>query len=148
EPVNGKVSEAKLNRHNRQADLDETINTCANDLEENGHQSIGIICKTSQESDMIFNLLKDKLTLKQIDEETYSFQKGLLVLPVYLAKGIEVDTGIIPDASEMQYASESNRTLFYTACTRAMHQLMMITVRDPAPFIKEAPQHNYTLETR
>lgn len=148
EPFNRKGTVPKLIRLNRQADLAETIITCANDLKENGHQTIGIICKTSHESDMIFNLLKDKLTLKQIDEETYSFQKGLLVLPVYLAKGIEVDTVIIPDASEMQYASESNRTLFYTACTRAMHELMMITASEPSPFIKEAPQDKYTLETR
>ncbi|MGR5914097.1 ATP-binding domain-containing protein [Bacillus pacificus] len=39
-----------------------------------------------------------------------------------MAKGIEFDAVIIFDASHESYYRESERSLFYTACTRAMHE--------------------------
>ncbi|WP_420178097.1 ATP-binding domain-containing protein [Ornithinibacillus scapharcae] len=77
------------------------------------------------------------MELKQLTEETYSFEKGIVTLPVYLAKGIEFDAVIIPDASSNHYHQEADRTLFYTACTRAMHNLSMIYKGEPCMFIKE-----------
>lgn len=108
-----------------------------------GNETIAIICKTMQESNYIYSLIKEKLSAKYINEETYSFEKGLLVLPVYLAKGIEFDAVIIPDASIQTYSRESDRTLFYTACTRAMHNLIMISEQEPCAFIKDAPFDKY-----
>lgn len=143
EPFNREGVKPELTLLYNETDLAGALVDSANDLRKNGHETIGIICKTSQESDMIFNLLKDKISVIQINEETYSFQKGLLILPVYLAKGIEVDAVIIPDASDRQYVKESDRTLFYTACTRAMHALVMIAQDNPSPFIEEAPGNEY-----
>src|SRR5699024_6686709 len=97
--------------------------------------SVAIICKTNQESNMLFELIKDETAVKKLDEETFEFEKGLVVLPVYLAKGIEFDAVIIPDASEQSYEKETDRTLFYTACTRAMHQLVMLSAGEPCRFI-------------
>ncbi|MGJ9460151.1 RNA polymerase recycling motor HelD [Oceanobacillus sp. CF4.6] len=112
-------------------------------LREEGHETIALICKTLQESEILYKLLQDKIAVKQVNEETYSFEKGLLVLPVYLAKGIEFDAVIIPDASKERYFMESDRTIFYTACTRAMHALVMLTISEPSPFILEAPLDTY-----
>lgn len=114
-------------------------------LREEGHETIALICKTLQESETIYKLLKNDISLKQVNEETYSFEKGLLVLPVYLAKGIEFDAVIIPDASKEQYFMDSDRSIFYTACTRAMHALVMLTESEPNPFIIEAPLNTYEM---
>ncbi|WP_047985953.1 RNA polymerase recycling motor HelD [Ornithinibacillus californiensis] len=109
-----------------------------NHLKDQEFETISLICKTLEESNHIFSLLKDKIPIKQIKEDTYSFEKGIVVLPVYLAKGIEFDAVIIPDASKEHYNQESDRTLFYTACTRAMHSLTIVTNESPCTFIQEA----------
>jgi DNA helicase-2/ATP-dependent DNA helicase PcrA len=114
-------------------------------LRERGYESIALICKTKQESNMLYELLKDETAVKKMDEETFEFEKGLLILPVYLAKGIEFDAVIIPDASEQSYEKESDRTLFYTACTRAMHSLVMVSNGTPCRFIGEASEDKYEM---
>jgi len=113
---------------------------------EKGYETTAIICKTRQESDEIADLLRGEIPFNQINEETYTFEKGLLILPVYLAKGIEFDAVIIPDASEKHYGKESDRTLFYTACTRAMHELTMISDEEPCRFIGEAAKETYDVK--
>ncbi|WVP30949.1 ATP-binding domain-containing protein [Bacillus licheniformis] len=82
--------------------------------------------------------------LKLIDKETRTFQKGVVVIPVYLAKGIEFDAVIIYDASEKQYKKERERTLFYTACTRAMHELHLFSIGKETHFLNGVPNDMYT----
>ncbi|WP_430788522.1 RNA polymerase recycling motor HelD [Virgibacillus flavescens] len=113
------------------------------ELQGKGHETIAIICKTLHESDVLYKELSEKVTIIQINEETYNFEKGLVILPVYLAKGIEFDAVIIPDASNQRYDQESDRALFYTACTRAMHDLYMISLESPCTFIEEANQETF-----
>ncbi|WP_085992642.1 RNA polymerase recycling motor HelD [Oceanobacillus senegalensis] len=112
----------------------------------NGHETIALICKTMEESNQIYQQLKRDIVIHQLHEETYSLEKGLLVLPIYLAKGIEFDAVIIPDASDQQYGKESDRALFYTACTRAMHDLTMIAPGKPCMFIEEASDDTYNIK--
>ncbi|PAV28237.1 helicase [Virgibacillus profundi] len=126
--------------------MNETLIGELDKLQDKGYETIALICKTLEESEEIFNLLRNKVSVKQINEETYSFEKGIVVLPVYLAKGIEFDGVIIPDASKNRYTAESDRTLFYTACTRAMHELVMISMDKACMFIEGASPETYTIE--
>lgn len=128
------------------ADRNEVLIAAANKLIEEGHETIAIICKTVRESEAIYQALHERLSIHKIDENTHSFQKGILILPVYWAKGIEFDAVILPDASSKQYTDESDRNLFYTACTRAMHELIMLTDNDPCAFIKEARLGTYEIK--
>ncbi|WP_255585250.1 RNA polymerase recycling motor HelD [Virgibacillus saliphilus] len=111
-----------------------------------GYETTAIICKTRQESDAVAEALKGKVAFHQINEETHAFEKGLLIVPVYLAKGIEFDAVIIPDATDAHYGKESDRTLFYTACTRAMHALTIIADGKPCRFLEEAAQETYVVK--
>ena len=61
------------------------------------------------------------------------YEQGIVVIPAYLAKGIEFDAVIIYDASKDVYSDESVRRLFYTACTRAMHELQLYSVGEVSP---------------
>ena len=112
-------------------------------LKEAGHQTIAIICKTMAESEIAHNHLKSEVHVQLMDQETYSFNKGSLILPAYLAKGIEFDAVIIYNASA--YSKESERKLFYTACTRAMHELHMFTDQENSVFIDDASPETYVL---
>ncbi len=112
-------------------------------LRESGHQTIAIICKTEQESKEVFEQLSKKMDVKRIDKETYSFERGVLIVPVYLAKGIEFDAVIIPNCSEEYYGSENEQKLLYTACTRAMHELYIFSVGEKSRLISGVPEDLY-----
>ncbi|WP_249869553.1 RNA polymerase recycling motor HelD [Oceanobacillus saliphilus] len=127
-------------------DLTGTLLPCVEEFMKEGYETTAIICKTLSESDEIADILKGKVAFNQINEETYAFEKGLLILPVYLAKGIEFDAVIIPNVSGTHYGKEADRTLFYTACTRAMHALTMISPGEPCRFIEEAARETYEVK--
>ncbi|MBB6453787.1 DNA helicase-2/ATP-dependent DNA helicase PcrA [Salirhabdus euzebyi] len=114
-------------------------------LREKGYETIAVICKTMEESERAYNQLKDYLPIKFMDQNTKTFQKGLIVIPAYLAKGIEFDSVIIYNASEENYCKEIERNLFYTACTRAMHELIMFSHGTPSTFIQAVSDEKYIL---
>ena len=49
-------------------------------------------------------------------------EEKIMIIPSYLAKGLEFDAVIVSNASAGQYA-ESERNLFYVVLTRALHKL-------------------------
>ncbi|ASK61466.1 helicase [Virgibacillus phasianinus] len=127
-------------------DRNERLIAEAKRLLHKGHETLAVICKNLQECDELHQILRNKLSVTKIDEETHSFHKGILILPVYWAKGIEFDAVIIPDASAGQYVGQNDRNLFYTACTRAMHDLTIFSIHQPCTFIKEAPTDKYQIK--
>ncbi|GAA0309944.1 DNA helicase-2/ATP-dependent DNA helicase PcrA [Gracilibacillus halotolerans] len=108
-----------------------------------GYETIAIIGKTIEECESIHKKMKKRMPLHFINHESHTFNRGIVVIPAYLAKGIEFDAVIIPDASIDHYKDELERNLFYTACTRAMHELSMFTRKEPCRFIKEVPASYY-----
>ncbi|UOF91550.1 UvrD-helicase domain-containing protein [Fodinisporobacter ferrooxydans] len=107
-------------------------------LQAEGFASIAVITKTAAESHDAYELLTAQgcPSLRLITKKTPTFEKGTLVIPAYLAKGVEFDAVLIYDASSQTYHRESERKLFYTACTRAMHQLLLYTTGEWTPFIQ------------
>ncbi|WP_340009864.1 RNA polymerase recycling motor HelD [Paenibacillus sp. FSL K6-0276] len=103
-----------------------------------GLDSIAVITKTAAESREAYEALlaQGGENLRLITKETLTFEKGTLIIPAYLAKGVEFDAVLIYDASTQTYHRESERKLFYTACTRAMHRLLLYTTGDWSHFIQ------------
>ncbi len=110
-----------------------------------GYKNVAVICKTMAESDDAFDFLEGKVDAALIDQETFTFQEGLVVIPAYLAKGIEFDAVIIYDGSQSAYNDELERNLFYTACTRAMHELTVLSLGERNDFINQAGNDKYIL---
>ncbi|MRH44232.1 AAA family ATPase [Aquibacillus halophilus] len=108
-----------------------------------GHQTVAVICKTVKESEMVYRMLENKIEVKLMSQQSHTFQKGLVVIPAYLAKGIEFDAVIIYNASNTQYSKELERNLFYTAGTRAMHELTMFSLGEPTAFINVVPRNKF-----
>lgn len=69
-----------------------------------------------------------------------------MVIPVYLAKGVEFDAVLIYDASSQVYSRPSERKLLYTACTRAMHRLLLYTTEEWTPFVRVLDTSLYEIE--
>jgi DNA helicase-2/ATP-dependent DNA helicase PcrA len=110
-----------------------------------GYESIAVICKTANESTHVYAALNERLPLRLVTKQTPSFEKGILIIPSYLAKGVEFDAVLIYNGSEEQYGREIERKLFYTACTRAMHLLHIYSLGEPSPFITSQPENTYEL---
>ncbi|HDR8476438.1 RNA polymerase recycling motor HelD [Bacillus thuringiensis] len=118
-----------------------------NKLQKDGHKTIAIICKTAKESEKVAKLIDDNLDFYLINKESTVYEQGVLIIPTYLAKGIEFDAVIIFNGSNQVYHKESERKLFYTACTRAMHELSIHTLGDITHFLSTVPEDLFESES-
>ncbi|MGA9224767.1 MAG: RNA polymerase recycling motor HelD [Mesobacillus sp.] len=109
-----------------------------------GHKNIAIICKTAKGSKSAFEAIQQKHDARLIEKGTLTFESGINVVPAYLAKGIEFDAVLIFDASE--YQREEERKLLYTACTRAMHELFVLSAGKMSPLLDRAAKETYVLQ--
>lgn len=60
---------------------------------------------------------------------------GAVICTAFLAKGLEFDRVVIPDASARVYQTDLDRKLLYVACTRAMHRLTVISPGPLSPLL-------------
>ncbi|MBV7275878.1 UvrD-helicase domain-containing protein [Clostridium sp. PL3] len=102
-----------------------------------GYKSIGIITRTIKEADRVYSFLKNKTEVKALTKDDDEYINGSLVIPAYLAKGLEFDIVIIYNAGNENYSSEEERLLFYTACTRALHKLNIYYAGKLTPLLEE-----------
>ena len=102
-------------------DLKEQLLLDINYLKEN-YASVAIITKDDREAEKIFNLIKDDVSISYINLETKKFKRDLILVPAYLAKGLEFDSVILYNDRKNSY-KKNERNLLYVACTRAQHEL-------------------------
>lgn len=86
-------------------------------------KSIAIITKNDKEAEKVYNMLKDDLDIMLIDGFGH-IKRDLVVVPSYVAKGLEFDSVIIYTDDDNKY-QEKDKYLFYVACTRAQHNLII-----------------------
>jgi len=141
----GKPRLLKLSGDERAARILQDLAT----LRAEGMDSIAVITKTAAESREAYESLTAEggEGLRLITKETVTFEKGISIIPAYLAKGVEFDAVLVYDASSRTYGRESERKLFYTVCTRAMHRLRLYTVGEPTPFMQGLDTDLYEVET-
>ena len=126
------------------SELNGLIQDKINEFLVEGHRTIAVICRTAAESKRLYESLKEEVPLHLIEKATIAYEKGILVIPSYLAKGIEFDAVIIYDSSP--YRNESERKLFYTVCTRAMHRLHMFATNEISPLMSDIQETLYEIE--
>ena len=84
-------------------------------------KSIAIITKDDNEAEYVYNLIKNDIDVMLIDGFSH-IKRDLIVVPSYIAKGLEFDSVIIFD--DKKY-SENDKYLYYVACSRAQHNLIV-----------------------
>ena len=104
---------------------------------EKGYKSIGIITRTAKQAQEVYSFLEDKVPVKAIMKDDDEYVSDTLVIPAYLAKGLEFDVVLIYNAGDENYSSEEERLLLYTACTRALHVLCIYYCGKVTPLLKE-----------
>lgn len=124
------------------AELHRSIASKIADLRNQQYNTIAIICKSTAESISAYEALSSVDDIKLVKKGSTEYEQGVVVIPAYLAKGIEFDAVIIYNASAQVYGDEGLRRLFYTACTRAMHYLQLYSVGDPSPLLHNIEQES------
>lgn len=90
-----------------------------------GYKSIALICKEEKEVNKYYDLLKNKLKVSKLDESSTSYDGGICILPIALAKGLEFDAVIVNNVNNTNYDKNNilDMKLLYVALTRALHEL-------------------------
>ncbi len=89
------------------------------------NKSIAIITKNDIEATKIYKLLVyDFKDLVLMRNNSNKFSRKLVVIPSYMAKGLEFDATIIYTEKDNKY-TKKERYLYYVACTRSQHHLII-----------------------
>ena len=68
------------------------------------------------------HLLKNDINVSLINDNAKGINSDLVIIPAYLAKGLECDCVIIYNDPLSKY-KRNEKNLLYVACTRAQHEL-------------------------
>lgn len=90
----------------------------------NEYKSCAVITKDYKEAEKLYQLVKDNFDISLIDIQTRKFTKDLIIIPAYIAKGLEFDSVLVYNDRENSYR-KNERNLLYVACTRCQHELFI-----------------------
>ncbi len=103
--------------------IDELIRS----FHEGGYRTLGILHKSDEIAKRYYRLIASTHDVQLISSESSSFENGISVSSIRMAKGLEFDEVIILDADKTQYShAVYDRDLLYVAITRAMHKLTIL----------------------
>lgn len=118
------------------------VTKLANTLLRSNH-TVAILTKNRAAAEQLYTTLKIDTPTHLLTPQDHHLHTGCLIMPVYLAKGLEFDAVIGWDVSADTYATEAMRDVLYTLCTRALHQLILLGINQPSPLITALPDHLY-----
>lgn len=113
----------------------ETVQKRIHKHTEEGHQSVAVICKTEKSAMELHGKLASKLDLGLLTRKDIHYKQGIVVVPSYLAKGLEFDAVIVCANGSNNYKDPSERNLFYTVCSRALHELDLLYTGEKPAFL-------------
>lgn len=98
-----------------------------------------IICRTSQDCVNLYHALDQDLQkeIQLIVSEEDFMKRRIMIIPAYLAKGLEFDRVYAWQVDE-SFKTPQDRLIFYTIATRAMHELTVISPEVLSPFFDTA----------
>jgi len=100
------------------------------------YQSIGLLCKTETEAMALYERLKERIEVRFIQSDTVTSIKGVFILPLYMAKGLEFDAVLLCDVDREHYFAEEDKKLLYIGCTRALHRLNLFYAGEMSPLLR------------
>lgn len=123
-----KSNSKEVIKRNNIINLKETLIKDINNLQKE-YKSTAIITKTIEETEYLYNLLNNDIKINKISGETEEYDRKLIVIPVYISKGLEFDSVIIYTKENNPYTKDE-KYLFYVACTRCQHQLIVYNQKE------------------
>lgn len=108
-------------------------------------ETTAIITKTLAEAKVAYAALRDQADVTIIRTENQRLVPGTIIVPAYLAKGLEFDAVIMWDAATKVYHGDDERQLVYTIASRAMHQLTIFAVQELTPLLANVADNLYEM---
>ena len=104
-----------------------------------GFGTIAVIGKTARASQTWHDRLQETgFDAPVITGREAEYRGGVVIVPAYLAKGLEFDVVLLADADRETYrANELDVKLLYVAMTRALHQLFIYHGGELSPLLQE-----------
>lgn len=95
------------------------------EIQQKGYKSAAVICKTEAECLSAHQyLMENGMNAPVISGKENEYYGGVVIVPVYLAKGLEFDVVILANVSCERYqVNELDLKLLYVAMTRPLHLL-------------------------
>lgn len=107
-------------------------------------QTTAVIAKTLEEAEHVYRLLQnDGVAATLIRSENQRLAAGVIIVPSYLAKGLEFDAVVLWQANAHFFHHEDERELLYTIASRAMHRLILLATPDLSPLLDQVPESLY-----
>ena len=132
---------------NYSAGVDSVVETLKKYQQE--HDAVAIIGKTLDDCEKLYAELKRRnIKTTLIRTENQRLVDGVIIVPSFLAKGLEFDAVIAWNTNEQEYPDDSERQLLYTIASRAMHALTMVSVGKVTPLLKDVPDELYSFVKR
>lgn len=128
---------------NEQQAVVDMTNLCRDELQQYG--TIAILTKNMAESEHVATLLHE-LKPSLLNDGDRSLPKGIVVLPIYLAKGLEFDSVIAYNVSEANFPGRLWRGTLYTIASRAMHQLHLISIGKVSNLITQIKPDQFSFQ--
>jgi len=116
-----------------------TIREWIEEFAASGRQSLGIVCKTQAQAELLHEEVEDvHETTHLLEPRSTIFEGGVIVATAHLVKGLEFDEVIVPEATVANYCTDIDRQMLYVACTRAMHRLRLTHAEERSRFLEGA----------
>jgi len=100
-----------------------------------GYRQVAVICRSTVDARKLHHDLSRKVHATLLTPDAAHLSDGILVVPIAQAKGLEFDAVIVHDVGEEFYNRSADRRLLYTACTRALHELVLFYTGQLSPLI-------------
>lgn len=100
-----------------------------------GRKTLGILHASDELAARYAELLGRDVDVRLLSEDAATFEDGVSVASIKMAKGLEFDEVVVLDADARFFSDEFGRNLLYVAVTRALHRLTVLHRGDPSPFL-------------
>lgn len=112
------------------------------------YETVAVLTKNREQAQAIYRFLHQRQLgdLHLLTARDSDLPAGILVLPVYLAKGLEFDAVIAADVSTANLQNVDAVGMVYTMATRAMHSLTLLSKGAVTPAINSAASQQLVIE--
>lgn len=111
------------------------------------YETVAVLTKNQQQAEEAYRKLRREYKkVSLLDTKATSLPEGIIILPIYLAKGLEFDSVIAYDISEKNLQGVDQVGMIYTMATRAMHSLTMISMGTVSAAVTEQASQYLTIE--
>jgi DNA helicase-2/ATP-dependent DNA helicase PcrA len=89
------------------------------------YDNVAVLCEDEAQAYHMYKLLSEHLYITYLTNQSTVYNGGLVVLPKFLAKGMEFDAVFVINSDDSMRNMISRRA-YYISCTRALHELYVI----------------------